>query len=56
MIAEMTLAIEAGLQVEDVGLTVHAHPTMGEATMEAADVALGHPIHVMAKAAAAAAK
>jgi dihydrolipoamide dehydrogenase len=49
MIAETTLAIEAGLQVEDIGLTVHAHPTMGEATMEAADVALGHPIHVMAK-------
>ncbi|RZA01020.1 MAG: dihydrolipoyl dehydrogenase, partial [Proteobacteria bacterium] len=50
MIAEMTLAIEAGLQVADIGLTVHAHPTMGEATMEAADLALGHPIHVMAKA------
>jgi dihydrolipoamide dehydrogenase len=53
MIAEMTLAIETGLQVEDIGLTVHAHPTMGEATMEAADVALGHPIHVMAKPASA---
>ena len=53
MIAEMTLAIETGLQVEDIGLTVHAHPTMGEATMEAADVALGHPIHVMARPAAA---
>lgn len=47
MIAEMALAIEAGLQVEDVALTVHAHPTMGEATMEAAEVALGHAVHVM---------
>lgn len=54
MIAEMALAIEAGLQVEDIGLTVHAHPTMGEATMEAADLALGHPIHVMAPRSASA--
>lgn len=46
-IAEMALAIEAGLQVEDIALTVHAHPTLGEATMEAAEVALGHAIHVM---------
>lgn len=46
-IAEMALAIEAGLQVADVALTVHAHPTMGEATMEAAEVALGHAIHVI---------
>ncbi len=49
MIAEMALAIEAGLQVEDVALTVHAHPTLGEATMEAAEVALGHAIHVINK-------
>jgi dihydrolipoamide dehydrogenase len=47
MIAEMALAIEAGLQLEDVALTVHAHPTMGEATMEAAEVALGHAIHTI---------
>lgn len=49
MIAEMALAIEAGLQVEDVALTVHAHPTMGEATMEAAEVALGHAVHILQK-------
>jgi dihydrolipoamide dehydrogenase len=49
MIAEMALAIEAGLQVEDVALTVHAHPTLGEATMEAAEAALGHAIHIMNK-------
>ncbi|MGZ3713114.1 MAG: dihydrolipoyl dehydrogenase family protein, partial [Bdellovibrionota bacterium] len=47
MIAEMALAIESGLQVEDIALTVHAHPTLGEATMEAAEVALGHAIHVI---------
>ncbi len=49
LIAEVALAIEAGLQVEDIALTVHAHPTLAEATMEAAEVALGHPIHIMAK-------
>jgi len=47
MIAEMALAIEAGLQVEDIALTVHAHPTLGEATMEAAEVALGHAVHII---------
>jgi dihydrolipoamide dehydrogenase len=49
LIAECALALEAGLQVEDIALTVHAHPTLAEATMEAAEVALGHPIHIMAK-------
>ncbi len=47
MIAEMALAIEAGLQMEDIALTVHAHPTLGEATMEAAEAALGHAIHIL---------
>ena len=47
MIAEMALAIEAGLQLEDIALTVHAHPTLGEATMEAAEVALGHAVHII---------
>jgi dihydrolipoamide dehydrogenase len=46
MIAEATLAIEMGAHVEDLALTVHAHPTFPEAIMEAADVVLGHPIHI----------
>ncbi|SDI65218.1 dihydrolipoyl dehydrogenase [Natribacillus halophilus] len=46
MIAEVGLAIEAGMTAEDVAMTIHAHPTLGEITMEAADVALGTPIHV----------
>ena len=46
-IAEMALAVEAGHLVEDIALTVHAHPTIGEATMEAAEVALGHAIHLI---------
>lgn len=47
MIAELGLAIEAGMTVEDLALTIHAHPTLGEITMEAAEVALGTPIHVL---------
>ena len=46
LIAEATLAIEMGGNVEDLALTVHAHPTLPEAIMEAAEVALGHPIHI----------
>jgi len=47
MIAEIGLAIEAGMTAEDIALTVHAHPTLGEITMEAAEVALGTPIHML---------
>ncbi|ELK44988.1 dihydrolipoyl dehydrogenase [Halobacillus sp. ACCC02827] len=47
MIAELGLAVEAGMTAEDLALTIHAHPTLGEITMEAAEVALGNPIHIM---------
>lgn len=46
MIAEVGLAIEAGMTAEDLALTIHAHPSLGEITMEAAEVALGTPIHI----------
>ncbi|MEK4228580.1 dihydrolipoyl dehydrogenase [Solibacillus sp. FSL H8-0538] len=49
MIAEMGLAIEAGMTAEDIALTIHAHPTLGEITMEAAEVLLGNPIHIVSK-------
>src|SRR5699024_4588099 len=45
LIAEIGLAIEAGMTAEDIALTIHAHPTLGEMTMEAAEVALGTPVH-----------
>src|SRR5699024_8291068 len=45
MIAEVSLAIEAGMTAEDIALTVHAHPSLGEITMKAADNALGKLIH-----------
>lgn len=47
MIAELGLAIEAGMTAEDLAMTIHAHPTLGEITMEAAEVALGSPIHIV---------
>jgi dihydrolipoamide dehydrogenase len=47
MIAELGLAIEAGMTAEDIAMTIHAHPTLGEIAMEAAEVALGSPIHIV---------
>lgn len=47
MIAELSLAIEAGMTAEDVALTIHAHPTLGEIAMEAAEVIIGRPTHIM---------
>ncbi|CEG26665.1 dihydrolipoyl dehydrogenase [Bacillus sp. B-jedd] len=47
MIAELGLAIETGMTAEDLAMTIHAHPTLGEITMEAAEVAIGSPIHVV---------
>ncbi|ARJ51535.1 dihydrolipoyl dehydrogenase [Staphylococcus lutrae] len=47
VIAELGLAIEAGMNAEDIALTVHAHPTLGEMSMEAAEKAIGLPIHTM---------
>lgn len=46
IISELTLAIEAGMNVEDIALTIHAHPTLAEMTMDAAELALGLPIHI----------
>lgn len=37
------------MTLEDVAMTIHAHPTLGEIIMEAAEVALGTPIHMVAK-------
>ncbi|MDW0111920.1 MULTISPECIES: dihydrolipoyl dehydrogenase [Sporosarcina] len=49
MIAELGLAIEAGMTLEDIAMTIHAHPTLGEISMEAAEVALGKPVHMITK-------
>lgn len=46
LISEAALAIEMGAYAPDIALTVHPHPTLGEAVMEAAKHALGEAIHV----------
>jgi dihydrolipoamide dehydrogenase len=46
LISEGALAIEMGAVVEDLMLTVHPHPTLSEALMEAAAAALGEAIHI----------
>ncbi len=47
LIAELGLAIELGATLEDVAATIHTHPTLSEAVMEAAENALGHAIHTL---------
>ncbi len=47
LISEAALAVEMDAFVEDIGLTIHPHPTLGEAVMEAANKVLGHAIHVI---------
>lgn len=49
MIAEGTLAIEMGATLEDVLVTIHPHPTLSEAVMEAAEAAAGSPVHLIPK-------
>lgn len=49
MISEAALAIEMGARLEDLALTIHPHPTLGETMMEAAEAALGHAIHIIQK-------
>ena len=49
LIAEAVLAIEMGATVEDIALTVHAHPTLSETLMECADAFYGHATHTFTK-------
>jgi dihydrolipoamide dehydrogenase len=49
LISEATLAIEMCAFAEDVGLTIHPHPTLGEGMMESFKHALGEAVHIMNK-------
>jgi dihydrolipoamide dehydrogenase len=46
LISEAALAIEMGATVEDIGYTIHPHPTLPEMIMEAAEAIEGKAIHV----------
>jgi dihydrolipoamide dehydrogenase len=46
MIAEGVLAVELGAQAKDVMMTIHAHPTLSETVMEAAELMFGGSPHL----------
>ena len=46
LVAELTITLEFGGSSEDIALTVHPHPTLSEATREAALAVLGRAIHI----------
>jgi len=47
LIAELSLAVEVGARLEDVAGTIHTHPTLAEAVMEACENARGEAIHTL---------
>lgn len=47
LVAEAALALEMGAQASELGQTIHAHPTLAEAVMEAANAALGQAVHAL---------
>jgi dihydrolipoamide dehydrogenase len=49
LISEATTAIRAELTVQELGRTIHAHPTFSEAWMETAHAVLGEAIHAPPK-------
>jgi len=46
LIHELVLAVKKGLSGEDIAHTIHAHPTLSEALLEAAEGLVGRPIHL----------
>jgi len=46
LLSEAVLAMEFRGASEDIGITVHSHPTLSEAVKEAALAVLGRPIHI----------
>jgi dihydrolipoamide dehydrogenase len=49
LIAEAALAIEMGATSEDIARTIHAHPTLPEVIMEAAEAVHGMAVHIFQK-------
>ena len=46
LIQEAALAIELGASAEDIAMTIHSHPTLPEAMMEAAEGIHGKMVHM----------
>ena len=49
LIGEATLAVEMGARVDDLCMTIHAHPTLSETLMEAAETFFGTSPHYMSR-------
>jgi dihydrolipoamide dehydrogenase len=47
MIGEGVIALEMGATLEDIGLSIHPHPTLTESIMDAAEAAHGKAIHIV---------
>ena len=47
LISELTLSMSKGLRIQDVSSSIHIHPTLSEAVMEAALKAEGKAIHIL---------
>jgi dihydrolipoamide dehydrogenase len=47
LIGEGVIALEMGATLEDIGLSIHPHPTLTESLMEAAEAAHGKAIHIV---------
>ena len=47
ILSEASLALEMGATATDIALTIHAHPTLGEAMLEAAEAAHKQAIHIV---------
>ena len=45
LIAEITLAMQNGLTIEDITATIHSHPTLSEMVLEAAEAVIGRAVH-----------
>ena len=46
LIGEAALALELGATLTDIAETLHPHPGLGEPLQEAAEAALGFPVHI----------
>jgi dihydrolipoamide dehydrogenase len=47
LIGEGVIALEMGATIEDIGLSIHPHPTLTESIMDAAEAAHGKAIHIV---------
>ena len=46
LLAEACVALRLEITTEELGRTIHAHPTLSEIVKEGAEAALGTPIHI----------